>query len=258
MDQAKRKGRSPNYPQWLLSEAIEKVRQVFTEEHFHTASRDVIAKDMGYQSLNGASLTAIAALRHYNLLENEGSGLHVTEDAVSLIELPRGEAARDKALVRVALAPSLFSEMFREFGDTLPSEANLRHWLLKKGFMSKAADDVIRIYLENFELAGDAIRRYAGPDGTIDEDRPKPSTQTMQQHSNAATSKPAAPPAFQPPFGGVAKAYSWALSGDVRANLQIEGMPEDDDLEMLRDYVDITIKALKRKRTADARPSNSE
>jgi hypothetical protein len=63
------------------------------------------------------------------------------------------------------------------------------------------------------------------------------------------------PPTFQPPSSGAAKAYSWALSGDVRANLQIEGEPEADDLDMLRDYVDITIKALKRKRPTEVQTS---
>src|SRR5579872_6186678 len=155
-----RKGRSPNYPQLTVAEAVEKARAVFTAEHFHAATREVVAADMGYQSLNGTSLTAIGALRHYGLLENEGDKLHVTDDAVSLVELSREEPNWHDAFLRVAFRPPLFAEMAREFGDTLPSEANLRHWLLKKGFLSKASDEVIRIYRENLDLAPDALKRY--------------------------------------------------------------------------------------------------
>jgi hypothetical protein len=47
------------------------------------------------------------------------------------------------------------------------------------------------------------------------------------------------------------KAYSWPLSGDVNASLRIDGEPQAEDLELLRDYIEITIKALKRKRPSE-------
>src|ERR1700689_2377040 len=115
-----RKGRSPNYPQLSVSEAVEKVRAIFVAEHYHPATRDVVAADMGYQSLNGTSLTAIGALRHYGLLENDGDKLRVTDDAVALVELSREDTAWGQAFLNVAFRPPLFAEMAREFGDTLP------------------------------------------------------------------------------------------------------------------------------------------
>jgi hypothetical protein len=54
-----------------------------------------------------------------------------------------------------------------------------------------------------------------------------------------------------PPVIPLTKAYSWALSGDVKASLHIEGSPEAEDLDLLRDYIEITIKALKRKRPTE-------
>ena len=60
------------------------------------------------------------------------------------------------------------------------AKPRLRLRLLKRGFMSKAADEVIRIYRENFELAGDLIERYAGPDGKLDESGMKPIESTAQ------------------------------------------------------------------------------
>ena len=43
------------------------------------------------------------------------------------------------------------------------------------------------------------------------------------------------------------------MSGDVKASLNIDGDPQAEDLELLRDYVEITIKALKRKRPTEVR-----
>lgn len=164
------KGRSPNYPQLTLEEAMEKVRLVFNEEHFHAASREVIAKDMGFQGLSGPSQSAIAALKHYGLLEAHGDGLHVSDDAVSLLELPEGEERRQRALANCAARPALFKEMLAEFGAEPPSDANLRHWLLKRSFLSKGADEAIRIYKDNLSVAKDAVERYIDGMGKLIEE----------------------------------------------------------------------------------------
>jgi hypothetical protein len=148
------KGRSPNCPQISLEDALARARAVYKAEHTHVAERQVIASDMGYKSLNGASLTVIGALRQYGLLEDAEGGMRVSADAVAVIELPDSESEHKKALHRLAFNPGLFNELKEQFGEHLPSEANLRHSLIKKGFMPKAADDVIRVYRENIELVG--------------------------------------------------------------------------------------------------------
>ena len=43
------------------------------------------------------------------------------------------------------------------------------------------------------------------------------------------------------------RSYSWALSGDFNAKLELFGDAQtEEDIDALKDYVDITIKALKR------------
>lgn len=43
------------------------------------------------------------------------------------------------------------------------------------------------------------------------------------------------------------RSYSWALSGDFNARLDLFGDAQtEEDIDALADYVDITIKALKR------------
>ena len=146
--------RSPNYPSLTLAEAIEKVRLVYAVEHTHPTPKEVIAKDLGYGSVNGSSLTAIGALRRYGLLEDAGDGMRVSDDAVCILELPAGDSARNEALKRTAFSPGPFSDLQNEFGMALPGEANLRHWLIKREFLPRAADELIRVYRANLDLVG--------------------------------------------------------------------------------------------------------
>jgi hypothetical protein len=149
------KGRSPNYPQVPLDEACGRARRVYQAEHTHVAPREVVARALGYNSMNGSALAALSTLRQYGLLAQTGAGLKISDDAVSVLELPEGDAERTAALRRLAFTPSLFKELNEKFGDTLPSDVNLRHYLIKeKKFLPNAADQVIRVYRANLELVG--------------------------------------------------------------------------------------------------------
>lgn len=149
------KHRSPNYPQIPLSEACERARKVYKAEHTHPAAREVIARSLGYNSMNGSALAALSTLRQYGLLEPAGEGLKISNDAVAILELADGDTERDAALKRLAFAPPLFADLNEKFGGTLPSDVNLRHHLIKdKKFLPNAADQVIRVYRENLELVG--------------------------------------------------------------------------------------------------------
>jgi hypothetical protein len=66
---------------------------------------------------------------------------------------------------------------------------------------------------------------------------------------NPATATPINPkatPPVPPPAAGV-QSYAFALSPDARAELVLRGSLTPDDLELLRDHVELTIKALTRK-----------
>jgi hypothetical protein len=158
------KQRSPNYPKFDLDTAITKADQVYKAEHTHAADKEVVARDLGYSSLNGASLTTIGALNSYGLLEPEGEGLKVSEDAVTILELPKGDPERLAALKRRAFAPRLFMELKQEFGDNLPSDVNLRHSLIKRRFLPKGADEAIRVYRETLKFVSDEAKEYNAPD----------------------------------------------------------------------------------------------
>src|ERR1700688_1425958 len=155
------KHRSPNCPQITFAEAIEKGRRVYVEEHTHPAAKEVVAKDLGYSGLNGRSLTLIGALRQYGILEGSSEALRVTKDAIAYFELDDGPE-KTAAMRRMALAPDLFAELRKSHVHSLPSDGNLRHELVGKGFSSQAADDVIKVYKANVQLA-------TGEEGDYDE-----------------------------------------------------------------------------------------
>ena len=152
--------RSPNCPPISFAEAAEKARRVYEREHTHAADKKVIAEDLGYSSISGASATTIGALRQYGLLEAAGDGLRISDDAVAFFELPNGDTERSLAIRRLAFRPPLFEELRSQFGDQIPSEANLRHILIKRGFLPKKADEVIHVYRENYRLVGAGDGEY--------------------------------------------------------------------------------------------------
>ncbi|BCM91604.1 hypothetical protein IAD21_03479 [Abditibacteriota bacterium] len=147
--------RSPNYPSIPLPEAISRAKQVYDKEHTHKASSEVVAKAMGYTGLNGTSRSTISALKKYGLLQADGDGLKVTSDAVDIFELPTNDPISMEARKRAAFKPSLFAEFKETYGNKLPSDANLRHVLIKRGFNPRMASEVIQIYKDTLESVAD-------------------------------------------------------------------------------------------------------
>lgn len=230
------KHRSPNCPQIPFAEAIEKGLKVYEKEHTHPAVKLVVAQDLGYKGLSGPSLAALGALRQYGILEGTGEALRISKDALAYYEMDDGPE-KMQAVQRMAFAPTLFAELHQQYGAKLPSEGNLRHTLITKGFLPETAEDVIAVYKANIELVEGEESGYSGEDS-------KREDSTM----SSTTSTPP-PPAFKP-LAGV-QTYAFALSPDARAELSLKGTITADDLELLRDHIELTIKALARKAKAD-------
>jgi len=166
------KTRSPNYPVIGLPDALKRARQVWDKEHHGKMSQEVAVKHMGYNTLNGASMGVVSALRKYGLLEGDGNALKLTQTALSLLHDPVGSPQRQAALRQAALAPSLFQEFYAEFGEHMPSEENLRSYLLKNGFTPSAASSANRAYRETIALVGEDKGGYNAGEST-EESLPK-------------------------------------------------------------------------------------
>ncbi len=139
--------RSPNYPAFSLPDAIQRVTQLYSTLHTHSGTREDIAKGMGYNSLNGASATAISALHKYGLLEKVGDEIKVSERALKILH-PHDEAEKQAAIREAAMDPPLFAELAEKFPGKLPTDDLLRNYLIRNGFAPAAVSSVVLSYRE--------------------------------------------------------------------------------------------------------------
>jgi hypothetical protein len=183
-----RRIRSPNYPALSLPEAMEKVAAVYRGLHNHAAPREVVAKEMGYAGLNGASATAISALRKYGLLDRTGEDLKVSERALRILH-PHSSAERSAAIREAAHEPVLFSELAERFPDKMPSEELLKNYLTRKGFAPAALSSVVSAYRETSEIVDHESVSYDSKVAHTEESSPMVQVQTGEPNSSAGLAK---------------------------------------------------------------------
>ena len=115
--------RSRNYPSVDLGGALAMAHKAYTQDGRNKLSRLALAKHLGNESLSGPALSKIGLLRAYGLIEGSGDDLRIT-DLADTVEAPQGSPERAEALRRLALEPTLFQQIRKEF-PTPPSEASL-------------------------------------------------------------------------------------------------------------------------------------
>ena len=172
------KVRSPNYPNLSLGPALEAMRPAFQNENRNKMSQSVLAKHLGYSSLNGRALGKIGAVRAYGLIDGSGDELRISDDAVKALMAPAGSSERTDALGRLANRPKLFQELTKEF-PTMLSLDNLKYTLIKRQFTPDAAEKAAKSYLATMNLVGGIQDEYnppdeEGSDGQGGEDDPPP------------------------------------------------------------------------------------
>jgi hypothetical protein len=156
------KVRSPNYPSLGLGEALELTRKVLAKDNRNKVSREAVGKHLGHESLSGPALSKIGALRAYGLLEGTGDELRVSDDAVSALMAPKDSPEQKAALLRLAAEPNLFKEIQKNFVG-IPSEDNLRFWLIKREFSQDAAGNAAKSYIATMKLVGPVAAGYNLP-----------------------------------------------------------------------------------------------
>jgi hypothetical protein len=154
--------RSPNYPALSLPDAIEKVGMLYRAQHTHAAPREIVAKGMGYNTLNGASATAISALHKYGLLDRIGEEIKVSDRAMRILH-PHSPRERGKAIQEAAYEPPLFAELRERFPGQMPSDDLLRNFLIRNGFAPAALTPVMLAYRETSEMAEREGRAHDSP-----------------------------------------------------------------------------------------------
>ena len=158
--------RSPRYPNIPLSEAIQRVAEVYAREQTAPTSADVMAEAMGYSGLNGTSLKMLSSLRKYGLIEGRGDTLRVSKDAQALILDPPGSPDYEEALKRCAFEPDLFSALFAQFGQA-GSERSIAVYLQKQGFKPNAASLTAKNFRDTIALITDTTEKNTSDEHRI-------------------------------------------------------------------------------------------
>ena len=217
--------RSPNYPAFGLSEAITRIKAIHAQEQHLAAPKEVIARHLGYNGLNGASLKAISALSKYGLLdEAPGDKLKVSSLAISILFPGKGDN-REAAIRQAAFKPQLFQEIHDEWQGDQPSDENLRSYLVRRQFATDALDRVIEAYRETMELVtrdSEGHTANSGAKGSGQQETPNMQTAVTPQTGRTP------PPVAAGPM-------SVSFTGD---RLQVSAVLEDGEA------VDKLIKAL--------------
>lgn len=154
------KARSPAYPAIGLKEAIEAAGRIYKADYQNAIPREVAAKHMGYNGLNGKSLGALSALVKYGLLEGRGDETKVSARAVTIIAHGPGAPERVEALKAAMTAPELFVDLDLRFQGGKASDEAIRAYLLTNKFIPAAADNVIRSYRDTKALLTSESEAY--------------------------------------------------------------------------------------------------
>jgi hypothetical protein len=180
--------RSPNYPALSLPEAINRATALYRVQHTHAAPREVVARGMGYSTLNGASASAISALHKYGLLERAGDEIKISDRMMRILH-PQSTDERGLAIHEAARSVQLFEELDERFPGRMPNDDLLRNYLVRKGFAPAAVSSVILAYRETSEL----VSREAGPHDSPEQAQEHADMMTAAAVSSAETARQSSP-----------------------------------------------------------------
>jgi hypothetical protein len=151
--------RSPSYPGIDLQAALEKAKAVFDNEQRHAAHVDTLFGHWGNNPGSGAGGVTLAALKQFGLMTDEGSGdsrrAKLTDDALAILLDEPDSPARWDGIRAAALRPPIHAAAWEKYAGSLPSDPNMRSWLIReKGFTTGGADAFINQLRKTVSYAG--------------------------------------------------------------------------------------------------------
>ena len=220
----RKRGRSPSYPGIDLKEALLRSHALYQRERGHAAPIETILNHWGYKPGSGPGLVALAALKKFGLLIDEGTGksrkARLSDSAIKIALDTRPETgARYKALQNAALSPTIHRELWNKYGDALPSDLNLRYELVtERSFTEAGADEFIPQYRRTLAFAH---LLDGGKLSVDDEDKDAKGDDFMTPPATLTKPPPASPPLPGEPTKRETRVYQIPLPGDESAALQV-------------------------------------
>jgi hypothetical protein len=146
--------RSPNFPFIPLETAVQRAREVWDKENRHAAAPETIVGHWGYGPKSSGGRQTIAALRHFGLMEGRGDQIRLTEVAQAILFSEAGSPQWLRRIQEAALNPAIHKEIWTRYDGELPSDQNLRYYLVvDRGFAESGAADLIGELRATFAFA---------------------------------------------------------------------------------------------------------
>jgi hypothetical protein len=160
-DEKRKRMRSPAYPYINLETAIKRAVQFYEKEVRNAAPVKVAVKHWGYEEKSSGGLQTAAALISFGLMRDDGTGdkrkLRLTDNALRIILDSREESEdRADAIRTAALTPKIHQQLWRKWGNNIPSTENFRHTLIlewEPPFNPAGVDGFIREYKDTIAFA---------------------------------------------------------------------------------------------------------
>ena len=172
----KRAGRSPSYPDLDLQEALEKAKLLWDAENRNLAPIAAIQDHWHHKPNTGPGLRAVAALKKFGLLTDQGRGNtrqgRLTESAIKIILDEREDRTERDALIRqAALSPPIHAALWERYKGNLPSDVTLRYALQsERSFSTAGANALIKEFRSTIEFAKlEGFENMAAEEGEADD-----------------------------------------------------------------------------------------
>jgi hypothetical protein len=198
------KGRSPAYPGVDLKRALELISLLYKSDHQHPASFETVAGHWKMKANSSQFFTALSAVKKYGLANAgtqrgpESKQIHVSDLARDIILDDREDSQeRDAAIRKAALLPAIHNQLWRKYGGDLPSDQNLRFYLIRDlKFTEAGASEFIGEFKRTIAFAN--LTANDGLSDPIDDkldDEDEDSMPDLVEQSRETTLKPPQPPA---------------------------------------------------------------
>lgn len=231
--------RSPNYPSLPLPKAVALAQEIYSRAHRNAIDPSTAYELMGFSGKSGASLSALAGLRQFGMVDGRGDSLRVTDLAERIFN-PLSEDEKRDALLEAARMPEFFSVLNQEFNGKIPSENVIKSIAIRKhGFSPSGAEGVTKSYLETIRYL-DSLGLGGSAELSSDsyEDESKVDTLGRQSASQVArtappNSAPASPPQSSSALPVAVDTIEVPLTKSVRARVIFDAKINATHIERL-------------------------
>jgi hypothetical protein len=225
--------RSPNYPSIGLEEAIKDSRLLWDREQRTWVPPSVAATAWGYKSLSGPARQTIASLKQFGLLQSSGNGVALTDLAVEILHQPPDSAAWQEAVMTASVKPPLFRDLVGDFNHA-SNEALKAYLITKRRFSEDGSKRVTKAFRETMSLVNRTMEGYTE------------APMTTSPHSLVRLHGPRQDQGGEVIAPSNLTRYDFGLYGGIKAEVRfVGGEITPDDIDLLKDYLDLQKRGLK-------------